>query len=68
MKNEIAAPLGLAMTTCDVKIFNAFVLDTGPPLNFTAIMFYQNRQKPFREYSSAFIDPFCSKQPQMGYW
>ena len=27
MKNEIAAPFGLAMTPCDVKIFNAFVLD-----------------------------------------
>ena len=27
MKNEIAAPFGLAMTPCDVKIFNAFVLE-----------------------------------------
>ena len=27
MKNEIAAPLGLAMTPCNVKIFNAFVLN-----------------------------------------
>ena len=26
MKNEIATPSGLAMTTCDVKIFNTFVL------------------------------------------
>jgi hypothetical protein len=26
MKNEIATPFGLAMTLCDVKIFNAFVL------------------------------------------
>ncbi len=26
MKNEIATPFGLAMTTDDVKIFNAFVL------------------------------------------
>ena len=26
MKNEIAAPFGLAMTPCDVEIFNAFVL------------------------------------------
>ena len=27
MKNEIAAPFGLAMTPCNVKIFNAFVLN-----------------------------------------
>jgi hypothetical protein len=26
MKNGIATPFGLAMTTCDVKIFSAFVL------------------------------------------
>ena len=26
MENEIATPFGLAMTTCDIKIFNAFVL------------------------------------------
>jgi hypothetical protein len=26
MEKEIAAPLGLAMITCGVKIFNAFVL------------------------------------------
>src|SRR4030042_538778 len=26
LKNEIAAPFGLAMTPCDIKIFNAFVL------------------------------------------
>jgi hypothetical protein len=26
MENEIAAPFGLAMTTCGVKILNAFVL------------------------------------------
>ena len=30
MKNEIAAPFGLAMTLCGVKIFNAFVLVRGP--------------------------------------
>jgi hypothetical protein len=28
MKNEIATPFGLAMTTDDVKIFNAFLLDS----------------------------------------
>jgi len=28
MKNEIATPFGLAMTTDDVKIFNEFVLDS----------------------------------------
>jgi hypothetical protein len=32
VKNEIASPFGLAMTTYDVKIFNAFVLDKGYPL------------------------------------
>jgi len=26
MKNEIAAPFGLAMTNCSTKVFNAFVL------------------------------------------
>ena len=26
LKNEIATPFGLAMTTCGIKIFNAFVL------------------------------------------
>ena len=27
LKNEIATPFGLAMTTCGVNIFNAFVLE-----------------------------------------
>jgi hypothetical protein len=33
MENEIATPFGLAMTTCGVKIFNAFVL-VFKPLSF----------------------------------
>ena len=40
VKNEIATPFGLAMTTCDVKIFNAFVLVQYISISYSAFYYY----------------------------
>ena len=55
MKNEIAAPFGLAMTPCDVKIFNAFVLVIRYGFQYTLFLtFWEVRAYMFKRY---FIGP-----------
>jgi hypothetical protein len=57
MKNEIATPFGLAMTTDDVKIFNAHPLPNPPLLETVSQYDLPNRHTQY-VVGAQFIEPY----------